>query len=262
MKNIINIALASIILSFNFAIAETAHHEAKNMPILAIKPSFIKYEASTMYFTISDSTANKPLSLNDFEEIHTRRLHSFVISDDLEYYKHIHPEETTTKGLYRVKWKEYEKNKSYRVWIDVIPLKTKENIFAWFDLKGKESTSIKKTYNTKFTLDNGVNLNLFFSEKPQIGKDITMKVTFKDNANKPFTKLEEIMGAFAHAVGFTNSNRNILHIHPVKPKNTVSELEFHVKFKDEGYVKMFVQIKIEGKEYFIPFGFDVGGISK
>ena len=72
--------------------------------------------------------------------------------------------------------------------------------------------------------------------------------------------LEPVLGAFAHIVGFNEDFKTVLHAHPLgdAPKDENArggpDLEFHIVFPSAGFYKIFVQLKIAGKDLFVPFG--------
>jgi hypothetical protein len=71
------------------------------------------------------------------------------------------------------------------------------------------------------------------------------------------------MGSFAHIVVFSEDMKTVVHIHRMgdEPSKETDrggpELEIHMEPKKAGFVKIFAQIKIKGKELFVPFSFTV-----
>ncbi len=82
--------------------------------------------------------------------------------------------------------------------------------------------------------------------------NIKIKVSSKSGAQ---VKLQELMGAYAHLVGFSKDGENLIHCHPLNmAENNNGELNFHVTPEKSGFTKFFLQIKTDGKESVIPFG--------
>jgi hypothetical protein len=77
---------------------------------------------------------------------------------------------------------------------------------------------------------------------------------------KPFTQLEPVMAAFAHIVGFSEDRKTVVHIHPMGIEPTKESdrdgptLQFHIEPNKAGFTKMFVQVRVNGKDVFAPFG--------
>jgi hypothetical protein len=72
--------------------------------------------------------------------------------------------------------------------------------------------------------------------------------------------LAPVMRSYAHIVGFNADFKSFLHTHLLgKEPIRVSDrggplLEFHVNPNQIGFIKLFAQVKIKGKEIFVPFG--------
>lgn len=68
------------------------------------------------------------------------------------------------------------------------------------------------------------------------------------------------MEAFAHIFGFFDDRQTVVHIHSIgeEPSKATDkggpELQFHIMPKKAGFIKLFVQVSINGKELFLPFG--------
>jgi hypothetical protein len=85
----------------------------------------------------------------------------------------------------------------------------------------------------------------------------TLRVTDPDG--HPFNKLEVVMGAFGHFVGFCDDFATVLHIHPVGSLIESPDLQggpdlpFYFRSSKPGLVRFFAQVKIRGKEMFPRF---------
>ena len=84
-----------------------------------------------------------------------------------------------------------------------------------------------------------------------------LQVTQPDG--EPCRKLGVVMGAFGHFVGFSDDFATILHLHPVGALITDPdalggpELPFYFRSNKVGFVRLFAQVKIAGKDYFPRF---------
>jgi len=71
------------------------------------------------------------------------------------------------------------------------------------------------------------------------------------------------MAAYAHIVGFSEDLKSVIHVHPmgIEPAKDTDrggpELDFHLEPSSPGFVKLFAQVKLNGKELFIPFGINI-----
>ena len=77
------------------------------------------------------------------------------------------------------------------------------------------------------------------------------------------TRLEPVMAAFAHLVGFYEDGHTVVHLHPVGPEITDAnlrggpDLEFKFYPPKPGFIKLFCQVQVGGKAVFAPFGVNV-----
>lgn len=204
----------------------------------------------------------KPLTLDDLKEAHTKKLHLLVVDPTLTDYHHIHPVAGEKPGEYVFDFTPL-KNGSYRVWADVIPVATGKQEYVQTDMgtPAKEKASIDKATSMMATVD-GYTFTLALDGEPKAGSPVMGNVTVTKDG-QPFTGLEPVMGAFAHVVGFTEDYNSVLHVHPMGKEPTSDaerggpKLEFHIEPEKAGFVKLFAQVRIGGKDIFAPFGITV-----
>ncbi len=198
------------------------------------------------------------LGENGLKEAHTKKLHLLVVDPSLTDYHHIHPT-PMVNGEWSFDFTPL-KDGQYRIWADVIPAATGKQEYVATDIgapsQGK-ATVDKSTVMTS-TVD-GYTFALALEGEPKAGAAVMGNITVTKDG-KPFTQLEPVMGAFAHVVGFTEDYNSVLHIHPMGKEPTLEtdrggpKLEFHIEPKKPGFVKLFAQVRIDGKDVFAPFG--------
>jgi len=104
-----------------------------------------------------------------------------------------------------------------------------------------------------------VSFALTLDGEPKAGSPLMGNITVTKDG-QPFALLEPVMGAFSHVVGFTEDYNSVMHIHPMGKEPTSDterggpKLEFHIEPKKAGFVKLFAQVRIGGKDIFAPFG--------
>lgn len=204
----------------------------------------------------------KPLTLDDLKEAHTKKLHLLIIDPTLTDYHHIHPVAGEKPGEYVFDFTPL-KNDRYRVWADVIPVATGKQEYVQTDMgtPTKEKTGIDKVASMTTTVD-GYTFTLALDGEPKAGAPVMGSVTVAKDG-QPFMQLEPVMGAFAHVVGFTEDYNSVLHVHPMGKEPTSDterggpKLEFHIEPEKAGFVKLFAQVRIGGKDIFAPFGINV-----
>lgn len=219
-------------------------------------------EPATLTITLA-SMDGKPVTHADLKVAHTEKVHLLIVDPSLSDYHHEHPKVGATPGTYTFTIVP-KKAGEYKLFADLLPTATgrQEYSAATFTVDGASSTS-EKTVNKAAIVD-GYKFDLKFEEeKFSAGHPHMAWVTVTGPDGKPFDKLEPVMGAFAHVVGFSEDRNEIAHIHPMgKEPETADErggpqLEFHTDFKTGGYKKLFVQVQIGGRQVFAPFGVEV-----
>lgn len=239
-----------------------AHEEAKtqNSVKLELNPASTLTAGKTTQVTLkmTNIEGGKPLTLDDLKESHTKKLHLLIVAPSLTDYHHIHPIAGKNSGEFVFDFTP-KKNDSYRVWADVIPIATgsQEYVMADMGSAAKDKATINKDTSMVSMVD-GYNFTLALDSEPKAGSTVMGNITVTKDG-KPFTQLEPVMGSFAHVVGFTEDYNSVMHIHPMGKEPTSDtqrggpKLEFHIEPKKAGFVKMFAQVKIGGKDIFAPF---------
>lgn len=209
---------------------------------------------------------NTPVTLDKLKTVHTKKIHLLVIDDSLTDYHHLHPEVSDKVGMYNFVFKPNTAH-SYRVFTDITPVNGSQR-FLISDIKGAapcESNCI--THNTPDTKTlEGFTYSLTSDKELKVGKDSMLTLTISEpsgNSTAPVKRLEPVMGAYAHLVGFYENRKTIAHIHPMgkEPEKESDRgdgvLTFHFKPQRAGFVNFFAQVLIDGKMRFIPFGYEV-----
>lgn len=229
--------------------------EIVNTPVLQ------KGVETTVTLRLKSAVSGQPLTPKDLKIVHTEIVHALVVDPQLADYTHAHPAEIDVPGEYTFKMTP-ETDCTYRLWADVTPVKGKQE-YAMVDIPGAEgcgTLAIDKTAALRASVG-GFTVDLKLPEAAlAVGKDSTLSFDIVDKNGEAVSGLEPIMEAYAHVVGFYDDYRTIGHIHPMgrAPKANedrgASPLSFHFKPERAGYVRLYIQVKIDGQEYFFPFG--------
>ncbi len=240
-----------------------AHDEmaAKNTVKLVLEPAtpLQAGKASQVVVKLNTVADGKPISFDGLKEAHTKKLHLLIVDPSLTDYHHIHPVAGKNAGEFVFDFTP-KQNDSYRVWADVIPVATGKQEYVMTDMgsAAKDKATINKATSMTSTVD-GYTFTLALDSEPKVGAAVMGNVTVTKDG-KPFNQLEPVMGAFAHVVGFTEDYNSVLHIHPMGKEPTSEserggpDLQFHIEPEKAGFVKLFVQTRIDGKDLFAPMG--------
>lgn len=200
---------------------------------------------------------NKPLTANDLKIVHTKKIHLMAIDPTLTDYHHIHPVADSKNKDFVFNFTP-KKNGTYRIWVDITPSATEKQVFLKTDIG---HSSQKSLFNHEVKLNAHIGsyqFDLKLNGEVQAGKPVMATITVTKDG-KPFNQLEPVMDAFAHVVGFSADYTSILHIHPTgkEPANDAerggSQLMFHLEPQNAGFVKLFAQFRINGKDIYAPF---------
>jgi len=206
----------------------------------------------------------KPVTLADLEVVHEQPIHLLIVDPSLGDYHHIHPKPGATPGTYAFSFTP-KKGGTYFVFNDLHPKSTgiQEYSLAKLEVPGAAAEPVRKNDKREFTAD-GYTFKLQFEDPHLVqGKSTSATVTVIGPDGKPFDKLEPLMGAFAHMVGFSDDRQNVAHIHPLgKEPGSPAErggprLSFHVGLAHPGYHELYTQVQINGKDVFAHFGVEV-----
>lgn len=246
--------------------AQHAHHGTSPATVRSeVLPVETRDAGKSVATIIRLTTADgKPVTLEQLEVAHTEKIHLLVIDQSLTDYHHLHPVAGDKPGEYRFDFAP-RFGGTYHVWADLVPKATGQQEYSKTTLKvdgspATPSTSINATaevdgYRFDLTTENNQPL--------QAGKATMVKVKVTGPDGRAFSKLEPVMGAFAHMVAFPADLSSVTHVHPMgaEPKTAAErggpELSFHVECDKPGYQKFFLQTQIGGKDKFAAFGLKV-----
>jgi hypothetical protein len=246
--------------------ADTGHSAGDNATIVSsveAKANVEKHTTIPMVLHLEQKKGGDPVRYEDLTEIHTERIHLLIVDPSLEDYQHVHPTKTASPGRFDFEFTPRKSGK-YLFFSDLLPAETnaQEYSVAELEVPGAPEPVVRRS-NREFNAD-GYNFVLAFEQPTLVqGKSnrATLKVFGPDG--QPFDRLEPLMGAFAHLVGFSEDRRHVLHVHPQgrEPESDDErggpELHFYVNIPQPGYLVLYSQVQINGQDVFAPFGLDV-----
>lgn len=224
----------------------------------------------TVMAKLNNTAQRRTLTNDDLDVVHTQPFHLLVVDESLTDYQHIHPQPTSTPGIYSFSFTP-KRAAVYRAWADITPKDTHVQEFDMADLGSRRAGNVPLPVNKTESLvadAGGYHFVLSF-DKPLVegGESIgTIHVTdYKENA---FNGLEPVMGAYAHIVGFYDNFSTVIHTHPLgdEPKADSDrggpDLVFHLETPKPGFIKLFAQVHVKNHDVYVPFGVTVAKASK
>lgn len=207
------------------------------------------------------SRKGQPLAETDLKTVHTQKFHLLIVDPTFTDYHHVHPEPGPTPGSYRFTFTPKLEG-GYRAWADIITADVGEQQFIYANMGQPAEPIIDAQPSHNVEVD-GYRFTLSFDETPRAEESSMLSMRVSDASGKPVESLEPIMGAFGHMVGFYDDYQTILHAHPVgkEPRSDVERggpsLIFHIEPGKPGFVKIFMQARIDGKDIYAPLGIKV-----
>ena len=206
-----------------------------------------------------------PVLLSDLLVMHTQPIHLLIVDPSLGDYHHEHPKPTQNAGEYAFAFIP-SKRGPYRLWADLVPAATGVQEYAVANLPSAARGEAIAGKTDRFsTSAGGLEFRLTFAdEKPPRAQQIAlMKVTVRELDGRAITRLEPVMNAFAHLVGFYEDYETVVHLHPAGGEILNPDLRggptmtFKLYPPKPGFIRLYCQVQVEGKAIFAPFSLNV-----
>lgn len=215
-----------------------------------------------------------PVLLSDLEIVHTQPIHLLVVDPATrEDYHHEHPVPTEVPGEYAFTFTPARPT-AYRVFADIVPGANGIQELPFADLPGaKNSVTVAAS---PATVRHGDSLTseasgLIFRLQIGNGTDPSLaarqthrlRLLVNDADGRPFGRLEPVMNAFAHLVGFYDDGQTVVHLHPAGGEVTDSALrggpamDFPFYPPRPGHLRLFCQVQVDGRQVFARFDVEV-----
>jgi hypothetical protein len=181
--------------------------------------------------------------VTDYIEEQTKDLHLYVVRDDLEVFRHLHPtqdESGTWSGDLTL-----PAGGTYRVIVEFAartPDDKGEQAMLGATAKVAGPTEVEVPGS-----DDGVVIAAL-EETPKPGIDQEIGVLVSDPAGNP-VNLGTYLGVYAHVTAFSRETGEVIHLHPLGgPENQEdgTRLGIHVKPPKAGDYVFFAQVRVDG----------------
>jgi len=227
---------------------------------VAVTPAAGGRGASKLRLTIRDPVADRPVS--SFATIHERLLHLFIIDRQLDFFRHVHPEQVSD-GVFELR--ENIPSGQFMVIADFLPLSGRPQMLQHAIVTpGYRGTLFPEAPNltpdgSSEKEDHGVRVRLDATTL-KAGKEATLKFTLTDaRSNTPVSDLEPFLGAPGHVLlvnaNLTESN----HVHPEEPATHGPVITFQPMMPAAGVYKLWLQFQRRGAISTVPFVLSVAG---
>ena len=235
---------------------------------LTVKTAAAPTAGREVQVTVRMTTANnKLIAPEDLVVMHTRKLHLLIADPSLTDYQHLHPEPTRVPGEWSFTFTP-KLGGIYRIFADFTPAATNRSLYANVDLvvAGEQlSTPELAAAMTPSWIGqrDAYRLELVPGTRQiRAGQATDLKFSVT-NTGGGAVGLEPVMDAYAHLVAFDTTRSGFAHLHPmdadlgVAPDSIKPTLSFKITIPAAGRYVIWAQLKINGREKFVPFWFDV-----
>jgi len=206
---------------------------------LAMTPRNVKPgETARLQFTIRNPFNGAPVK--DFEIVHEKLFHLFVVSQDLKFFAHQHPEPSPS-GTFTYDMK-FPQPGLFRVLADVYPEGgTPQLIAKSIIIPGTPPAPVKleRDYSPKQTENMQVEIR---TEPPQPLAGMRTMIYMKVG---PVEGFEQYLGAWAHMLVSSDDLIDLIHTHPYAADGG-PQLEFAMTFPRARTYRIWVQFQRKG----------------
>jgi hypothetical protein len=194
----------------------------------------------------------------NFQTVHSKPIHMYVLRDDLSGYQHLHPDMVNGAWTAPVSISD---GGAYRVYLEFVP-------------HGRPATAEPTVLGVPFVIAGDTTMVPVPAPQAQARSgnytvrrlDGTADLTSGTQTALQFqvlrdgrpARLEPYLGAFAHLSNFEVRTQGLKHLHPI-PTSTTGEapadgtLAFHAAFAERGDKRMFLQFQAEGRVHQVAF---------
>lgn len=202
-------------------------------------------ELTKLKLEVIDPKTSKPI--RDFEVVHEKLFHLFIVNQDLSVFAHEHPVKTSGPQ-FEFEWK-FPKPGMYRLMTDYYPLNATPQLTVQtlFVADGPGSPIIQPESNTKLKLQTE-------PEKPLAGMKTKLYFTLD-----PAGGWVPWLGAWAHMLAASSDLIDIIHTHPFLADGH-ARMQFNVIFPRPGKHRLWVQFDRKNVVNTASFDLDVGAL--
>jgi hypothetical protein len=221
----------------------------------------------TLHLTVRHPGTNAVIT--GYEVVHEKRFHLFVVSRDMEFFQHIHPEQLPD-GTWTIQVT-LPKPGDYQILSDFLPTggspqfigRTLETVDFAGDLESeiphlRPDVDVTKTVGS---VTAHVDLEPSTLVEGQFGH---LAFTLTDaKTGRPITDLQPYLGAFGHALILSEDMRDYVHSHPFEDLDGVAKgfsgptVTFEAYMPKAGRYRAWSQFQRNGEVVTIPFTINV-----
>jgi hypothetical protein len=194
----------------------------------------------------------------DFQKIHAKPMHMYVLRDDLSGYQHLHP--SHVDGVWTAPVTITDGG-AYRVYIEFTPAGRPAEadptvLGVPFVIPG--DTTMVPVPAPKATAQSGGYTVRRLDGVADLVSGTQTALQFEVSRDGRPARLEPYLGAYAHLSNFEVRTQGLEHLHPLPANATGGPpadgvLSFHAAFAERGDKRMFLQFQADGEVHEVAF---------
>ncbi|PTX13103.1 hypothetical protein C8N40_11325 [Pontibacter mucosus] len=210
--------------------------------LFAYKPHPLKAQEITRVGLTPVGTQADGIPL-ELEEVHTKDIHLIIVSEDLSFFAHEHPEKTGKE--YTVDFS-FPFGGKFLLYCDIKPLNGSPVVIRkTVDVAGDKRDVQLYQQNVLSKAVDGVSVQLDVQDLNSI------RVSVKQaEAAIPASSLGDFLGAKAHVVMINVDTKEYLHVHPMVHDDV---LVLHSAFTATGLYRVWIQFLLNGLLYTLDY---------
>ena len=208
------------------------------LPPLVEYPVEMRYQKGEIRLRVHDPATHRPVQ--HFEIIHEKPFHLFVVSQDLKFFAHDHPQ-PAGPGAFRLKLPLPQPG-LYRLLADFYPAGGSPQMVPLTLLTGPPAA--KPVLQRDLSPKQATNLQVELTTDPP--DPIAGKKTLLFFRLKPGNGLEQYLGAWGHLLTASDDLIDMIHTHPVIADGG-PQVQFNLIFPREAVYRIWVQFQRQGQ---------------
>jgi hypothetical protein len=193
-------------------------------------------EPLELTFRVLDPESGR--TVEKFEVVHEKLMHLFLVSENLEYFAHVHPV-FESDGTFRLAWRA-PYGGMYRLLADFYPAGGMPQLALSTLFVAGQAPVVKLT--ASLTPCVATNLSATLHTEPEdLLAGLESRLTF---SLSPSADLEPYLGVWGHMLAASSDLIDLLHVHPFLAKG--GDIQFNLIFPRPGLYRIWTQFQRRG----------------
>jgi hypothetical protein len=185
---------------------------------------------------------------------HEQKIHLIIVSEDLEYFNHIHPTESTKGYIVTTK---FPFGGRFYLFADYVPAGEDHHAVNRLELDVQGAPPKAQVYNKQKLVSYSDSYSILLSPFHgafSTGHTLIEGTLMKHGESTDPNGLDNYLGAKAHVVIISVDDKEYIHVHPEVENGNY---KLHTSFKKAGVYRAWIQFKAEGKLHTVDYVIEV-----